>query len=64
MRSTLSNILFAIVSLVFPGGGQLLQGQLWAAFGWLMIGILFPGFGNVGSAIHALIGGSDSSDGK
>jgi hypothetical protein len=53
----MKNVLFAIVSLILPGGGQLLHGELWAAFGWLMIGILLPGIGHVGSAIHALIGG-------
>lgn len=51
------NFIFAAVSLFFPGGGQLLRGQLWFAFGWLMIGILLPGIGNIGSAIHAFIGG-------
>ena len=53
----MKNILFAIVSFVFPGGGQLLHGELWAAFGWLIISIALPGIGHVGSAIHALIGG-------
>lgn len=53
----MKNILFAVVSFCFPGGGQLLHGQLWAAFGWLLIGILLPGIGNIGSAIHALLGG-------
>ena len=53
----MKNVLFAAVSLFFPGGGQLLHGQLWAACGWLFIGIVFPGIGHVGSAIHALLGG-------
>ena len=51
------NVLFAVVSLILPGGGQLLHGQLWAAFAWLILGILLPGIGQIGSAIHALIGG-------
>jgi|21_taG_2_1085346.scaffolds.fasta_scaffold296954_2 hypothetical protein len=51
------NVIFAAVSFFFPGGGQLLHGQLWAALGWLIIGILLPGIGNIGSAIHALLGG-------
>ncbi len=54
----MKNVLFAIVSLVFPGGGQLLQGDLWAALGWLIIAFALPGIGNIGSAIHALIGAS------
>ena len=54
----MKNILFAIVSLIFPGGGQLLQGDFWAALGWLIIAIVLPGIGNIGSAIHALIGAS------
>jgi len=52
----MKNFLFAIVSFVFPGGGQLLQGDFWAALGWLIIAILFPGIGNIGSAIHAFLG--------
>jgi len=53
----MKNVLFAVVSLILPGGGQLLQGELWAALGWLIISIVLPGIGNIGSAIHALIGG-------
>lgn len=53
----MKNALFAVVSLIFPGGGQLLHGELWAAFAWLILGILLPGIGHIGSAIHALIGG-------
>ena len=55
MEAAMANIARAILSFIFPGGGQLVAGQLWAAFGWLMLGIIFPGFGNIGSAIHALI---------
>jgi len=51
----MAKIARAILSFIFPGAGQLVVGQLWAAFGWLMIGIIFPGLGPVGSAIHALI---------
>jgi len=49
------NIFRAILSFIFPGLGQLIAGQLWFAFCWLILGILFPGFGNIGSAVHALI---------
>tara|TARA_B100000287_G_scaffold111603_1_gene104032 strand:- start:645 stop:800 length:156 start_codon:yes stop_codon:yes gene_type:complete len=45
----------AILSLIFPGLGQLVDGQLWAAFCWLIVGIVIPGVGHVGSAVHALI---------
>ena len=51
----MANIARAILSFIFPGAGQLVANQLWSAFGWLMIAIIFPGFGNIGSAIHALI---------
>ena len=53
----MARFLFAIFSFVLPGAGQLLQGQLWAAFGWLIIGILLPGIGNIGSAVHAFLDG-------
>ena len=52
----MKNVLFAVVSFIFPGVGQLLQGELWAAFGWLLIAIALPGIGNIGSALHALLG--------
>tara|TARA_A100001015_G_scaffold310031_1_gene410600 strand:+ start:353 stop:520 length:168 start_codon:yes stop_codon:yes gene_type:complete len=54
----MKNVLFAVVSLILPGGGQLLQGDFWAALGWLIIAFVLPGIGNIGSAIHALIGAS------
>ena len=49
------NVIRAILSFIFPGLGQLAAGQFWSAFGWLMIGIILPGFGNIGSAIHAFL---------
>ena len=47
-------IVRAILSLIFPGLGQLMTGHLWFALAFLILGIVIPGVGHVGSAIHTL----------
>ena len=47
----------AIASILIPGLGQVFHGQLWAGLGWFIFGMIFPPFGNIGSAIHAFLEG-------
>lgn len=49
------NVVRAILSLVFPGLGQLMLGELWLALGFLLFAIVMPGIGHVCSALHALL---------